>query len=269
MTIKEKLRVAFVIIVVAGIICGCGTIFGAYGIYGDAFFAPQIFREYKQMIYNNMSVETQENQIVFFGDSLTEMYDTQAYFPKYVSYNRGISGDITSHMLERLQGNVLDVRPHVLVFVGGTNDLNRDDITVEETADHIDQILKQTRAALPNCRIIVQNIYPVNNTHKMYGIVNTADNRKNEKIERLNDLIEPIILKNGCDLVDMHSLFVNEKGELDPKYSLDGLHINETAYELLTEQLTPLIDKYMTDDDIPSKVGARPRALQETAFCRA
>jgi hypothetical protein len=47
--------------------------------------------------YKNKSVD-----VVFLGDSLTEGYDIEEFYPEYVVLNRGISGDTTVGLEQRL-----------------------------------------------------------------------------------------------------------------------------------------------------------------------
>ena len=48
-----------------------------------------------------------ENRVVFFGDSITDGWPLNQYFPNKPYVNRGISGQITSQMLARMQADVI------------------------------------------------------------------------------------------------------------------------------------------------------------------
>lgn len=48
------------------------------------------------------TVNMLDENIVFFGDSITEVYKVDEFFPKRNVINSGISGDRTENLLERL-----------------------------------------------------------------------------------------------------------------------------------------------------------------------
>src|SRR6202042_3682931 len=65
-------------------------------------------------------------RVVFLGDSITDFWRLNEYFPDRDFVNRGISGQITSQMLGRMKADVLDLHPEAVVILAGTNDLARD-----------------------------------------------------------------------------------------------------------------------------------------------
>src|SRR5215207_538395 len=60
--------------------------------------------------------------IVMLGDSLTEWGNWHQLVPEYRIINRGISGDTSSGVLDRLQ-EVIDRRPKIVFVMVGTNDI--------------------------------------------------------------------------------------------------------------------------------------------------
>ncbi len=63
-----------------------------------------------------------ENRVVFFGDSITDLWHLDEYFPGKSYINRGIGGQTTPQMLVRFRHDVIDLHPKVVVFLAGTND---------------------------------------------------------------------------------------------------------------------------------------------------
>ncbi len=57
--------------------------------------------------------------------------------------------------------------------------------------------------------------------------------RQNKDIKAINDLISKI---DDVTYVDLYSKLELD-GKLNPKYSVEGLHINEEGYELITHEL--------------------------------
>ena len=68
-------------------------------------------------------------QTVLFGDSITEIFNSYKLFYAFSQttgqavYNRGISGDTSDRLLERLECNALNISPKNLVILIGTNDI--------------------------------------------------------------------------------------------------------------------------------------------------
>src|SRR3974390_2596692 len=64
-----------------------------------------------------------ENRVVFFGDSITDIWKLEDYFPGKPYVNRGIGGQTTPQMLVRFRQDVVDLQPKVVVILAGTNDI--------------------------------------------------------------------------------------------------------------------------------------------------
>ena len=64
-----------------------------------------------------------ENRVVFFGDSITDIWKLEDSFPGKPYLNRGISGQTTPQMLVRFRQDVIDLHPKVVVILAGTNDI--------------------------------------------------------------------------------------------------------------------------------------------------
>src|SRR5271155_1256906 len=64
-----------------------------------------------------------ENRVVFFGDSITDIWHLDEYFPGKPYLNRGIGGQTTPQMLVRFRQDVIALQPKVVVILAGTNDI--------------------------------------------------------------------------------------------------------------------------------------------------
>src|SRR5882724_2002518 len=80
------------------------------------------------------SAASGENRVVFYGDSITDGWRLNEYFPGKSYVNRGISGQTTAQMLVRFRQDVIALQPKVLVVLAGTNDIagNTGPISLEE-----------------------------------------------------------------------------------------------------------------------------------------
>jgi lysophospholipase L1-like esterase len=166
--------------------------------------------------------------IVFVGDSITQDYPVWEYFPDLPVYNRGIGGDTTEGLKKRLEESVFELRPQAVVLLIGTNDLALLKSTPETIAANIRDIIVTIQTRLPECRILLESVYPVIPDGK------EPPERDNADICRINDLISAI---PGVEYVDLHSQLRDENGNLRAEYTVEGLHINQTGYALITQEL--------------------------------
>ena len=61
----------------------------------------------------NEQFDDYEMDVVFLGDSLTDGYPLEQFYPQFKVTNRGIGGDTTFTLQNRLQTSVLDLKPKV------------------------------------------------------------------------------------------------------------------------------------------------------------
>lgn len=208
----------------------------AYGHYTTTIIAD--IGE-KVVAYAVKNKTEDKGKIVFYGDSITEMCDTSLYYPEFEIINRGISRDSTSGMLERLQDNLLNIQPSTVLFLGGINDIGRE-IPTEDIARNIESILYTIHQSCPDCRIIVQSVYPVNkNIRPRY--INTVNNRSNEAVRELNSALSEICQIYGYVYVDVHSHLTDDEGNLNKEYSRDGLHLTKKGYFVVAEIIKPYL----------------------------
>ena len=56
-----------------------------------------------------------ENRVVFYGDSITDLWKLEQSFPNKPYVNRGIGGQTTPQMLVRFRQDVIDLKPTVVM----------------------------------------------------------------------------------------------------------------------------------------------------------
>lgn len=172
----------------------------------------------------------EKGNIVFVGDSITQEYNTYEYFDKLKTYNRGIGGDDTVGIIERINSSVFDLEPSQVVLLIGTNDLAYSNLTPLEIAGNITKIVKMINKRLPKTKVHVLSLLPVNRNVDSYSVLP----RTNKSITIINKQLKK---SHPNDYIDIHRMFINNNNELDAKYTRDGLHINEIGFEMLTEVL--------------------------------
>jgi lysophospholipase L1-like esterase len=170
-------------------------------------------------------------KIVFLGNSITEMGDWKKLTGDSTVINRGIGGDITFGILQRLD-EVINRKPYKIFLLIGVNDIGKD-IPPTVIADNIKKILRRIQVESPATKIILQNILPVNPTINRFP----QHYDKQTKIIETNKLLIQVAKETNVPLVDLNKLFRDTKGNLLVKYTSDGLHINTAGYKIWIDHL--------------------------------
>ncbi len=186
-----------------------------------------------------------QNNIVFLGDSETEIYDLNKYYSPYPVINSGVSGNTTRDILNEIHNRLYVHNPSKVILLIGTNDPFFG-IGAEETITNINRIINEIKTNLPNTKIYLESIYPCNNSNdpKVNHIM--VGDRTNEYLSNLNDQIKDI---EGVTYINVYDhLILN--GLLNLNYTYDGLHLNSNGFDLLTSILKP----YVESDDSSSNI---------------
>jgi lysophospholipase L1-like esterase len=163
----------------------------------------------------------QDVDVVFYGDSLTEGGRWDEYFPNVKIANRGISGDITEDLINRLD-QVVGLKPEKLFLMVGVNDVNRG-IEGSVTKLNYKRLFDSITLKLPSTNVYVQSILPVND--KWFMADNPALLDLNSELERLSG-------EYGYTYVNLHESFVTDHGKLRDDLSNDGIHLLGEGYFL-------------------------------------
>lgn len=229
----------FLAVIVAAVIC----VFAAQWYYTGRISITSAIRSIKshislEMYYMNKhkmfkSEPTNEGCIVFLGDSLTDFLNLDELLPGMNVINRGIGGDTTKGVLQRLD-EVIRHKPAKLFLLIGTNDIAYE-VSPEKITDNIRRIITRIKEGSPGTKIYLQTLLPTNSAFNT-----NSTNRPNEKINAVNKNLRPLAAETGCELVDLNAL-LSENGELPRRYTSDGLHINVEAQRKWIEHIKPLL----------------------------
>ncbi|QWB96251.1 lysophospholipase [Mycoplasmatota bacterium] len=189
----------------------------------------------KVKAFKTYNLSAQKNGIVFLGDSITQDYNVYEYLKPYDVYNRGIGGDTTLGVLKRLDESVFQLEPKQVFLMIGTNDFELTDQTTHEIHHNVEEIVKKIHKKLPQCKIMIISTLPVNPTID----IKTVGKRTNAKISELNYLNKNI---KHVVYVDAYTKLL-KNDVLNPAYTLEGLHLNQEGYTVLTKVLNTYIDK--------------------------
>jgi len=203
-------------------------------IYTDDFGE---LRRYRDDDAARVNAPAAHNRVVFIGDSITDYWKLDDYFPSKAYINRGIDGQSTSQMLVRFRQDVLDLNPNVLIVLAGTNDLAG--VTGRTRNEDIEANYASMAelARLHHIRVVFASLLPVNNYTE--DAKESFALRPRERILALNTWLKDYCSKNGLEYLDYFSAVVDDKGMLKRGLSDDGLHPNPAGYKVMA----PLAEK--------------------------
>jgi lysophospholipase L1-like esterase len=183
-----------------------------------------------------------ENRVVFFGDSITDFWHLDEYFPGKPYINRGIGGQTTPQMLIRFRQDVIDLHPKVVVILAGTNDIagNTGPMRLEDIDANYASLAELARAN--GIRVVFSSVLPVHNYTPQS--LNLFSGRPPEKIIELNlSLKNYVAAHSGCLYLDYFSAMVDDKGLLKRDLADDGLHPNVAGYRIMAPLAEAAIEK--------------------------
>jgi lysophospholipase L1-like esterase len=172
-----------------------------------------------------------ENRVVFFGDSITDIWKLENYFPGKPYVNRGIGGQTTPQMLVRFRQDVIDLHPKVVVILAGTNDVagNTGPMRNEDIEANLASFAELARAH--GIRLVYSSVLPVHNyTERSKDFYSQ---RPMPRILELNQWLKDFCEKNNIVYLDYFSAVVDDKGLLKKDLADDGLHPNDAGYKIM------------------------------------
>lgn len=199
------------------------------------------------LLTNNVKVD-----FVFIGDSITQMWELNAYFnkPGKVIVNRGIGSDTSEYLLKRFEADVLQLQPENCILMIGVNDsfALEDNGWGGEKGESIDEVAKRTIKNLTEIvmlsiknkqKLILCSILPTNITFTF------KCNERNEFIVKVNSAMKKVCEDNGVLFVDYHSHLVDTDGlTIKDGLTIEGLHPHVYGYNIMAEVLTTTLQQH-------------------------
>jgi lysophospholipase L1-like esterase len=182
-----------------------------------------------------------ENRVVFLGDSITDMWRLEDYFPGKPYLNRGIDGQTTPQMLVRFRQDVIALHPRVLVILAGTNDVAGVTGRTRDEDIEANYASMAELARLHHIRVVFASLLPVNNYTE--DAKESFALRPRERLLALNTWLKDYCAKNGFVYLDYFSAMVDDKGMLRRDLSDEGLHPNTSGYKIMAPLAEAAVEK--------------------------
>ena len=192
-----------------------------------------------------------ENRVVFLGDSITDGWRLNQYFPGKPRVNRGIGGQISGQMLGRMKADVIDLKPAVVVILAGTNDLARG-VPPDTIKNNLAMIATLAQAA--GIAPVFSSILPVSDHHKRQDPnYERTPLRPPSEILSLNAWLKQKSREAGYVFLDYHAAMAGDDGQLRAELADDGLHPNGEGYKIMAPLAEAAIQQALRSRRKPAK----------------
>ncbi len=202
-----------------------------------SYFRPSVTSSYyveKQTLFNNLS--SSKNDIYFLGDSLTDGGEWSELLSNNNIKNRGINGDSTTGVLNRLN-QIVKNKPQKIFIMIGINDLLAN-IEPNIVLDNYQKIIQTIKINSPNTKIYIESILPIN-----FEIDKTKRPITNQNISDLNNKLKDLSNNSNIFYIDLYSKFLDSSNQLDKQYTLDGIHLNGQGYLIWKTTISEFFSK--------------------------
>jgi lysophospholipase L1-like esterase len=221
------------------------------GVFGEIAAAGVRRRQFD---FANEILITHKTPIdyLFIGDSITHYWELQSYFSPTGKFiiNRGISGDVSSYVLQRFEADVVQLRPRYVVIQVGINnykaldtwDVNDKDIDpVEAIAtaianDIFAMVMKsKENEVLP----VLASLLPTSRPEYKH------DKLRNEGVRLVNSKLLQLADEHKIVFVDYHFHMTTGDGMLLREgLSDDGVHPHVRGYDIMAQVLRAELQKH-------------------------
>lgn len=209
--------------------CFCTAIFlltlnQGYGqqVSWDSISRPEI---YPSRVALMRTFSHTKKDIVFLGNSITFWAEWNELLGNRHVKNRGIPGDTSFGVLERLD-EVTSGKPAKVFLLIGINDLARN-IPADVLLRNFSRIIRRMKSESASTRIYIQTILPTNNSfNKLPNHCN-----KDALIRKLNSELLKLAQEEHVFFIDLYSHFADQTGKLKKELTWDGVHLTQEGYE--------------------------------------
>jgi lysophospholipase L1-like esterase len=202
-------------------------------IYFSTLFLGAFAQDKSQVFHNYFydqrrsffeSMPASKNETILLGDSITNCANWDEIFSDKNVKNRGISGDITLGVLDRMD-EIVKRQPKQIFILIGINDiaLGLDNKII---LDNYQKIISKIQSDSPATLIYIQSILPTNDEFTTFK----NHQGKMDVIKEMNLELEKLARHNKVNFLNIFPEFLDNQGKLSKVYTNDGLHLLGSGY---------------------------------------
>lgn len=201
-----------------------------------------------------------KTKVIFFGDSITElgvkrdryvgyilkmdsMLKAQKRDDQYELVGSGISGNKVYDLYLRMEEDVLNKNPDVVVIYVGVNDVWHK--TLLGTGTDADKFEKFYQAIIKKLKD--RNIKVVLCTPAVVGEKNDMSNSLDGDLNKYSNIIRDLAKKNNLPLVDLRKKFIDYLKSMNPDnkekevLTYDRVHMNDKGNQFIADEMWKVI----------------------------
>ena len=199
------------------------------------------------------SMTFKPKHIIFFGDSITQQGVSKNGYvtlikkaldsTKYAVTGAGIGGNKVYDLYLRLEDDVLNKKPDLVVIYVGINDVWHKQSS--HTGTDYDKYLKFYQALISKIQGVGSKVILV--TPSVVGEKKDGTNELDADLNKYAEGIRQLAAKNNLPVCDLRKIFTAYEAENNPEdkekgiLTTDRVHLNEVGNKLVAEQLLPLV----------------------------
>ncbi len=188
--------------------------------------APNLVAHYHERLDMFKKQAVQKGKIIFVGNSITEGGEHFKLIDNVERLNRGIGGDVTFGLLNRLD-EIIRHEPQKIFIMIGINDISKD-FPDGVIADNYKKIIDRIQLSLPATKIFIQSILPVNPQYKRFP----QHYDKGDHVIAVNKRLFELSIAENVSFINLYPLFLDQQNRMNESYTTDGLHLNEAGYKV-------------------------------------
>jgi len=231
---KIMSKVKKVVLILIGVILAIAFIVGA--VFAIRYFQYKKFPSHGPYYDKKVRSFDKENrhlssvEVIFLGDSLTDGCDIGNYYGEYSALNRGINGDTTYGLFDRLEISAYDAHPKVIVLLIGGNDILGGK-TLDSIYLNYKKLIEGIKKHLPETKIVWCSLTVLGNEWAKY----------NDMVKECNVRIEEMAALYGCAFVDLYTPLCGKEDILAPEYTIEGVHLTHEGYLVISDKIKTAI----------------------------
>lgn len=195
-----------------------GAVFYQKG-YHRKLLRPYLRDYYHYKVDHYASLPRDGARIFFVGDSLTDRCEWAELFGRCDIASRGIDGDTTDGVLNRI-GEVTVRKPaKIFLMIGGNDFVIRR--SVRTVAENYEKIIARIRAESPETIIYIQSNLPT--LYRLFPLPRHLIRELNQRLRTMAD-------NRKIFFLDIYSRMADENGDLKEEYTIDGAHLTARGY---------------------------------------
>lgn len=204
---------------------GCAVAYDAPAqpVSWDSTYRPEI---YPLQVALFRSAAHSRKDVVFLGNSITFWGDWPELLHSNRIKNRGLPGDITFGVLDRL-GEVIGGKPRKVFILIGINDVARN-IPDSVVLHNYRRMIAAIKSGSPRTKIFFQSLLPTNSAAgKLTSYYNKGDHIKN-----INAGLKRLTEEENIGFIDLYTAFADAEGNLPRLLTFDGVYLTKAGYDI-------------------------------------